>query len=53
MSYLFILKNVIWDTGIYQATGTVFYPWENDIDGGYLEIYPDGQDGEPERLEPK
>ena len=33
--------------------GTVFYPWENDIDGGYLEIYPHGQDGEPERLEPK
>ena len=25
---------------------------ENDIDGGYLEIYPHGQHGEPERLEP-
>jgi len=33
--------------------GTVYYPWENDIDGGYLEIYPHGEDGEPERLEPK
>ncbi len=33
--------------------GTVFYPWENDIDGGYLEIYSQGRSAEPERLEPK
>ena len=46
----------IWDTEkriVSPVIGTVFYPWENDIDGGYLEIYPHGQDGEPERLEPK
>ena len=33
--------------------GSVFYPWENNIDGGYLEIYTGGQDAKPERLKPK
>ena len=33
--------------------GTVFYPKEMDIDGGYLEIYSNGPDKEPERIEAK
>jgi predicted 2-oxoglutarate/Fe(II)-dependent dioxygenase YbiX len=32
--------------------GTVYYPKEMDIDGGYLEIYTDGTDSEPERIKP-
>ena len=46
----------LWDTTkelVTPVIGTVFYPVENDIDGGYLEIYANGRDGEPERLEPK
>jgi len=32
--------------------GTLYYPKEMDIDGGYLEIYTDGTDSEPERIKP-
>ena len=32
--------------------GTVYYPKEMDIDGGYLEIYTNGTDSEPERIKP-
>jgi predicted 2-oxoglutarate/Fe(II)-dependent dioxygenase YbiX len=34
------------------VVGTVYYPWEHDIDGGYLEVFSkEGQ--EPERIEAK
>jgi|SRR6056300_1549868 hypothetical protein len=33
--------------------GTVFYPVPMDIDGGFLEIFINGRDGEPERIEAK
>lgn len=33
--------------------GTVFYPVEMDIEGGYLEIFSNGPDNEPERIQAK
>ena len=30
--------------------GTVYYPKEMDIDGGYLEVFTDGPDSPPERI---
>jgi len=33
--------------------GSVFYPVPMDIDGGYLEVFVDGLDSEPERIKPK
>ena len=33
--------------------GTVFYPIEMDIEGGYLEVFNDGVDNEPERIQAK
>ena len=30
--------------------GTVYYPWEHDIEGGYLEIFSNGHSSEPERI---
>jgi hypothetical protein len=35
------------------AMGSVFYPVPMDIDGGYLEIFSNGEDKEPERIQPK
>ena len=32
--------------------GTVYYPREMDIDGGYLEVFTDGIDNPPERIKP-
>ena len=32
--------------------GTVYYPKEMDIDGGYLEVFTDGVDNPPERIKP-
>ena len=32
--------------------GTVYYPKEMDIDGGYLEVFTDGIDNPPERIKP-
>lgn len=32
--------------------GTVYYPWEHDIDGGYLEVFSNGEDQLPERIAP-
>jgi len=46
----------LWDTEgelVTPIIGTVFYPMEQDIDGGYLEIFSKGQDNEPERIEAK
>lgn len=33
--------------------GSVYYPIEMDIDGGYLEIFSNGEDKEPERVAAK
>jgi predicted 2-oxoglutarate/Fe(II)-dependent dioxygenase YbiX len=33
--------------------GTVFYPVEMDIDGGYLEIFSNGSEKQPERIRAK
>ena len=33
--------------------GTVFYPLQMEIEGGYLEIFSNGPDREPERIEAK
>ena len=33
--------------------GTVFYPIQMEIEGGYLEIFSKGTDQEPERIEAK
>ena len=49
------------DEKIYEDTkkivgptvGCIYYPFDNHIEGGYLEIYPKGKNKEPERLVPK
>ena len=49
------------DENIYEDTkkivgptvGCIYYPFDNHIEGGYLEIYPKGKNKEPERLVPK
>lgn len=46
----------LWDTErtlVTPVIGTVYYPRDHDIDGGYLEIFSKGQDNEPERIEAK
>lgn len=56
LPFHFDKDELLWDKEkviVSPTIGTVYYPWENDIDGGYLEIYANGTDGEPERLEPK
>ena len=37
----------------HPVIGTVFYPYEMDIDGGFLEIFSNGIDSPPERIEAK
>ncbi len=37
----------------HPVIGTVFYPYEMDIDGGFLEIFSNGVDCPPERIEAK
>ncbi len=48
--------SIWWDTQgkvVPPLVGSVFYPVEMDIDGGYLEIFSRGENIEPERLEAK
>ena len=56
-----ILESFDKDEKVYQdhnkivspLVGCIYYPFDNHIEGGYLEIYPKGKNKEPERLVPK
>lgn len=46
----------LWNTEgklVTPIIGTVYYPVPMDIDGGYLEIFSNGDDQEPERIKAK
>jgi len=41
------------DKDEFPVTGTIYYPVEHEFDGGFLEIYTNGKDKDPERIAAK